>query len=304
MSDKLKFILVCGPTATGKSALALHLAKQLNAPIINADSLQVYRKLDIGTAKPSIAERKLVPHYLFDICDPGEVFTAGDYRRATEETLISIKAQKHKFAVIVGGSGFYLQALEKGMFEFGKIPTEIRESLEADFAANGLAQLYSELKQRDPEYAAKISENDTYRIMRALEVIRFSNKPMTVIRAEFQGNPLDVEWLKMGISVPRDELRIRVRNRTQKMLEAGWIDEVQSLLNFKEWPPMKSVGYREVVEFLEGKIAYGDLIGEIETATMQLAKRQSTWFRRDPEIHWLMQPEVSFSALKLIEELD
>jgi len=291
---------VVGPTASGKSDFAIKEAQRQNGIIVNADSVQIYKHLDIGSAKPSAADRLLVPHYLYDIVLPNEDFTAGDFRRAALEV---IEKNKNRPIFFVGGSGFYIQALEKGMYELPKISADKKSEILLTLDKWQSAEaLYSELGLRDPVAAKRLSPNDAYRVRRALEIILTTGRKMTEIEDEFKLHSKrladDYEVKKIGFKVPRTVLRQRVTDRTRIMLKNGFLDEVRGLIDkgFAQTKALHSVGYRECVAYLAGqqkserfvaeRLATERLVSEIVTSTMQLAKKQMTWFRRDPDIEW------------------
>ena len=280
-------VLVVGPTGSGKSDLALALADEFGGAILNCDSLQTYKRLDIGTAKPTREERARIPHHLFDVMEPGEVLTAGDYRRMALEVLA--RELPHRTVFGVGGSGFYIQALEKGMFDVGKPSPEIESEVRAEAERLGLSAMYAKLTKEDPDYADQISPNDSYRILRALIIIRDSGKSVTDLKASFQVEKFPYPLLKLGLLPSREELLPRVEARARRMLESGLIDEVRALIRdgHGDWPPLQSVGYRETVAYLKGEIPEEKLLPLIVEKTMQLAKKQKTWFKRDTEIRWL-----------------
>lgn len=295
---KTRLVFVVGPTASGKSEFAVHLAESLTAhgqrtEIINADSVQFYAELEIGAAKP---ERELcarVPHHLLGHVALGANYTAGDFRRAALEI---IKRRSEELAVqiflVVGGSGFYLQALERGMFEVPSVDVPLRERLESELGERGLAWLYSELQTRDALAAEKIKPQDKYRILRALEILRSdrAGRTLTEIKSQFQTLSAESEFsvFKIGLRWTRTALRERIERRTKSMLARGLIAETEKLrqAGYAAWPPLSSVGYLQVQEFLDGKILHADLEPLIVTRTMQLAKRQMTWFKRDQSIVW------------------
>lgn len=280
---------VVGPTASGKSGLAIELARKLNGAVANSDSLQIYTGLDIGTAKPSQAERSKLPHFLFDIVPLGQAFTAGDYRRAALDVIEKQIPQRD--LIFVGGSGFYIQALDKGMNEVLPVPPEIIESLDESEKQNGLLHLWHQLLQADPESAAKIHPNDGYRIKRALSVIMASGEKWSSQQERTKdGQHLSSRYRvkKIGLKWERSELLKRVEFRTKEMLENGLIEEVQALIEkgFASWAPLQSVGYKETLDFLKNHTSKDQLFQLIVQSTMQLAKKQMTWFKRDAEIQW------------------
>ena len=297
-------IFVVGPTACGKSQLALELAQHFSGAILNCDSLQVYKRLDIGTAKPTQDERQKIPHYLFDVLDPGDVLTAGDYRRLALTELQARLPERMIFAV--GGSGFYIQALEKGMFEVDKPTPEIEHKVREQLAANGLENLYAELKTLDPESAEDISPNDSYRIVRALVVLHDSGRKMSDLKKQFQPEKLPFPYLKLGLNLNRETLLPRVTERTRKMLDSGLLQEVERLLRdgYEAWPALHSVGYKECVDHLRGRLSLEQLAPKIIEKTMQLAKKQRTWFKRDQDIQWLKPENPVQQAIQYVNNIE
>lgn len=304
----MKVVFVVGPTASGKSSLAISLAQKFSGAIVNCDSIQLYQKVDIGSAKPTHDEMKMVPHFLFDFVAPPDEITAGEYSRLFFAKLKELEA-KFKTVFVVGGTGFYFQAIEKGMFPIGPTDEKIKEQVLIEMAeTGGPLRLYQELRARDPQKADKISPNDHYRLGRAIEMIRAHGKSVSEIEEEFRKfqAPFPYPLLKMGIQIDRSHLASRVRLRTQQMLESGWIEEVEDLLSqgLKSWAPLSSVGYREIVQFLEEKSDKNlkNLEDLIVQSTMRLAKKQRTWFARDHEIHWLTST-TGETMLKSAEDL-
>lgn len=288
LSNKIVFVL--GPTASGKSALALELAKRENGAVVNCDSLQVFKGLDIGTAKPTLAERASLPHFLFDFVALGQNFTAGDYRRSALEVIERELPRQDLF--FVGGSGFYIQALDKGMNEVLPVAPETIKALDEAEAEHGLLHLWHQLEQLDAESAKKIHPNDGYRIKRALSVIQTSGEKWSAQQATAKDDQhLSSRFTvkKIGLKWERDHLHKRVIERTEAMLETGLIEEVQSLVQggFGSWSPLQSVGYKETLSYLKGELGRNELAPAITQSTMQLAKKQMTWFKRDPEIQWV-----------------
>ncbi|MEK6553801.1 MAG: tRNA (adenosine(37)-N6)-dimethylallyltransferase MiaA [Bdellovibrionota bacterium] len=281
---------IVGPTASGKTQLALDLARAENGIIVNGDSLQVFRQLDIGTAKPSLQERQLCPHFLFDIVDVGQEFTAGEYRRAALK-VIEDNIEKHNI-FIVGGSGFYLRALDKGMFNVEAVPAETVAQVESWQIEKGNQFLWDELKARDADSAKAIHVNDSYRLVRALSVVLHTGKAWSQMKQDFKDNEQTLSdrftVKKIGLQVDREKLRSRVEQRTQNMLADGLVAEVQGLLKIvrPDWAPLQSVGYKEVLQFLQGELAEADLAATITQSTMRLAKKQMTWFKKDLDVEW------------------
>jgi tRNA dimethylallyltransferase len=289
----MKAIFVVGPTATGKSQLAISLALKFGGSIINCDSIQFYNRLKIGSAGPSDEELKQVPHYLYSYVNPPQEVTAGQYLRDFHNLIETNKNLKGPL-IIVGGTGFYVQALEKGMYNVPQIQPELKQQIEDEIKEHGNEKAYKELTDFDPE--TKIHINDAYRIGRALEVKRAFNLKMSELKMQTLLSD-DVEtkfklpfpFIKIGVDVDREVLVRKIALRTKKMLQAGFIDEVKALIDegHSEWAPMNSVGYSEIKNFLAGQIAEVDLEELINQSTRQLTKKQRTWFKRDPAIKWV-----------------
>ncbi len=278
---------VVGPTGAGKSAWALNQAERVNAIIVNADSIQVYKYFDLGSAKPTVADRARAQHELYDLVLPDQEFTAGDYRR---EALAVIEREYHNREIfVVGGSGFYIQALENGMYDIPKVNDEIRTQVR-QWEAN--RELWPQLERIDPASARKLSPNDHYRLRRALEGSLATGRPWSEVAQNLKQNPnrlaarYDVR--KVGLTVERSRLRARIVERTAAMLTYGLIDEAKSLVNqgYRDTRPFNSVGYFECKEYLAGRLSRDRLAEAIVISTMQLAKKQMTWFRRDNAITW------------------
>lgn len=297
-------IFVVGPTGVGKSNWALATAKRLGGAILNCDSVQAYRGLDIGTAKPTRQEQSEVPHYLFDVMEPGEILTAGDYRRMALKVLEERLPQQPVFAV--GGSGFYIQALEKGMFEIDKIDPDVETKIRDRLSAQSLQDSFEELKRLDPETAEDLSPNDSYRIQRALIVVHGLGKKLSLLKKEFRPKKLPYPVIKVGINADRTVLRDRIELRAQQMLKEGLIGEVEGLLaqNLKDWPILQSVGYKQVLMYKNGELSKEQLLPEITLRTVQLSKRQMTWFQRDKEIQWFDLKQMESATRWLLGELD
>jgi len=285
-------LFIIGSTGTGKSRLALELAEELKLPIVNSDSVQVYQRVNIGTAKPTAEEMDRVPHYLYDKVAPPHRFTAGDYRSRALEVLAELNPQGP--VVVVGGSGFYIQALQKGMYPVPKVSAGVVQQLNRELQSQGSQVLYEELRLKDLEFAKTISANDAYRIIRALSLIRSHNKTMSEVQAQFRDNHssrFPYPYCHLMLNMNRDHLRIKVRARVVKMIKAGLVEEVKALMDegLSGWGPMQSVGYKQTQAFIQtahlrGEFAEAELVEEITQQTMRLAKAQLTWFRRYPGV--------------------
>ena len=297
-----------GPTASGKSALALSCAEEFGGEIINGDSLQVFSSLDIGTAKPTRVEQEKVKHHLIDIVPEGGSFTAGDFRRFALQVIESAEKAGAKHIYVVGGSGFYIQALVSGMYDLPKPSSEVKKQVQDLIEQRGWDVIYREVISRDPVFAQRLKANDHYRIQRALEMIFSSGKTMTEILEDFEAaklakNPFPFHYICVGLDLPVEELRKNVEARTRAMLLKGWVDEVKSVLDrgLANWEPMKSVGYNEICCFLAGTLPEEKLVDQIVTRTLQLAKRQRTWFRNKVKVDWFRSSD-SVKAKNFIGE--
>ena len=298
-----KIIILLGPTAVGKSELALALAGAFGGEIINADSQQVYRYLDIGTAKPSPQDRERVPHHLIDIVNPDEEFNVGLFRRLAAESIADAHRRDRK-VVVCGGTGLYLKALSRGLFEGPGQNADIRAELARRIETEGQASLYRRLAQIDPTVLSTIHPNDRQRTIRALEVFQLTGKPLSQWQKEhaFQEQPYEV--LKIGLNLLREELYDRINERCARMVEAGLLEEVRGLvakgyeLALK---PLRSVGYRQMGQVLQGRRELPAAIDEMKQETRRLAKRQLTWFRADPEVRWFhpREKDLIFEAASL-----
>ena len=280
-------ISIFGPTAVGKSKLAVEIAKNFSGEIISADSMQVYRGMDIGTAKPTIEQRQGIPHHLIDIRDPDKEWTVSDFVEETKHLIPAIEARGN-VSMIVGGAGLYLWALLEGfVFPIAPADKKLRAELEKEDPAN----LYSQLKAIDPSAAQKIHLNDKKRIIRALEVYKLTGKPISQIqrseepRISFSGS----EPILIGLTLPRDILYRRIEERIDRMMAAGLIDEVKVLLAKgypKDLPSFQALGYKEVIEYLDGKWDQEKMVSELKKRTRNFARRQMTWFKRFKNVKW------------------
>ncbi|MGD1807817.1 tRNA (adenosine(37)-N6)-dimethylallyltransferase MiaA [Dapis sp. BLCC M126] len=285
MTFDFSLITICGPTATGKSGLALDLAQRLGSVILSADSRQVYKYFNIGTAKPTITERELVPHYLIDICEPTKTLTLAEYQEQAQRLIVNSPTAQTDFAppsLLVGGTGLYIKAIVKGL----KIPrVGPNERLRSQLSDLGQNQCYKMLQQVDEVAAEKIHPNDAVRTLRALEVFYVSGKPISQQQGE---NPPDYPILQIGLDCDVEVLGERIRHRTEKMVEVGLVEEVKFLCEkySPELPLLDTLGYAEMKQYLAGDISLTEAIDATVLHTRQFAKRQRTWFRAYPEIEW------------------
>jgi tRNA dimethylallyltransferase len=295
VSDR-PLVAVVGPTAAGKSALALRIARAFSGEIVSCDSLQVYRGLDIGSAKPSPEERRLVPHHLIDVVDPGEEFSAAEYARRARGAIQDIAA-RGRLPVVVGGTGLYLKALLEGLFEGPARDEDLRGRLEGQAREKGDAYLHRVLARVDPPAAARIPPRDRVRVVRALEVRFRSGRTLSESHREGAVPLQGFETLIVGLHPDRSELRVAVERRTQAMIGSGLLDEVRGLLDCGLDPgvrPLQAIGYRQAVARLQGTGDEADLRRDIVTATMRYAKRQMTWFRHQAAVAWPGSTEQAF----------
>lgn len=289
---KPRLLVILGPTASGKSRLAMEIAGALGGEIVSSDSLQVYKYLDIGTAKPSLEERTLVPHHLVDIIEPDLEFNAGTFRREASSVMESLAAAG-KNIVAAGGTYLYVKALLSGLIEGLPADRGLRAALRKERAEHGAEHLYKRLVSIDPESASKIHPNDYIRTERALEVYELTGQKMSLLQSLHEFGVRDYDYLKIGISVEREELRRRIDARVDGMISAGLVDEVRGLRNMGYGPwlkPMQSIGYKEINAYLDGEIDLERAVELIKRDTKRFAKRQMTWLRADREIRWFDIP--------------
>ncbi len=302
--DPRILIAIVGPTASGKSSLAISAALELDGEIVNCDSMQMIRGMEIGTAKPTDEERRKVPHHLFDRITPDEFYSAGRYMVEARAICEQIRS-RGKIPVVVGGTGLYLRALLEGIFEGpGKSP-EIRRRLKRIAEKKGDAHLHALLARKDPLSAERIHTSDRTRILRALEVYFASGQPISSLQP--RKSPLkEVRILKFGIRLPRQVLYQRIEDRVARMFEGGLLEEVERLL--KEYSPQskgfEALGYRHAAAHLRGEIGRAEAIERTARDTRRYAKRQMTWFRKETHLHWIDAPGESKEALnKLLQRL-
>jgi tRNA dimethylallyltransferase len=295
-STRVGFIV--GSTAVGKSSLAIQIAERLGAEIVNADSRQVYRGMDIGTAKPGADELRRVRHHLIDIRDPGRPLDVAEFMALARDAIAEIAARGQR-VLVVGGSGLYLRAIRDGIFAGPSASAEIRARLNALASAHGVGELFARLKEVDPDAAVSIKPNDLKRIVRALEVYDQTGVPISQFqrRHHFAERPFDT--LAVGFTLPRPVLYTTIEQRFDAMIEQGLIAEVQRLMANGYELPLSTIGYREIAGFVRGEITLTEAIARAKRASRQFAKRQLTWFRADPEIVWLDAAHGADEAMKL-----
>ena len=278
-----KLIVICGATATGKSSLAIALANRMNSAILSADSRQVYREFNIGTAKPAISEQQTVPHYLIDICEPTETLTLAEYQMQAQTLIKKMHGELSIMPLLVGGTGLYIRSITKGL----KIPrVSPQPQLRSQLQTLGQHQCYAMLQQVDPDAAAKIHAHDQVRTLRSLEVFYATGQPMSAQQGE---QPPTYPILQIGLECSdRVQLQHRITQRTTQMIDNGFVAEVEFLCQKygADLPLLNTLGYAEFRQFLTGEISQTDAIAATILHTRQFAKRQRTWFRAYPEIEW------------------
>ena len=291
-SFSAKILIICGPTASGKSDLALRLAHALDAEIVNADSMQIYRGLDIGTAKPSPDQRAEIRHHLIDVAEPDQPFSAADFSDAADDAIRDI-VSRGKRVIVAGGTGLYMRALVKGLVDSPSGAGEIRQDLQDEAGRVGNEAMLERLRSVDPELAASLHPNNLVRIIRALEVYHLTGIPLSRYQREHAFVPRRYDALQIGISVDRGELYKRIDDRVERMLADGLLGEVRALLAAgfgRDLKPMRSIGYKEAAAHLSGELSREEAARLIKRDTRHYAKRQWTWFKADPDILWFEYP--------------
>lgn len=299
--------MVLGPTASGKTALSLKVAKEFRGEIVNCDSVAVYREFNIGTAKPSVAERALAPHYLIDCVDPTTSYTAGEYSRDARAILREIQKRGH-VPIVAGGTGLYLRALLEGLFAGPQRSEELRERLRERASERGGAYLHRVLSKVDPAAATKIHSNDTPKVIRAIEVCVTTRQKMTDLWKQKPDPLRDFRILRIGLNPDRDALYSRINNRAEKMFAEGLIEETRMLFaKYGESArPLTSLGYKQAMQVLRREMDAAQALAAAQQAHRNYAKRQITWFRREPDVHWLSgfgdDGSIQEAAVTLVQE--
>ena len=285
--DPLLAVIV-GPTASGKTALSLSLAERFGGEIVNCDSVACYRELEIGTAKPSAEERGRAPHHLFDIVSPAEPLTAGDYARRARAVLDEIRG-RGRLPIVAGGTGLYLRALLEGLFPGPPRSEELRARLRTRSQEKGSPHLHRMLMRLDPAAARAIHPNDAAKLIRAIEVCLAARQKMTDLWAQGRDPLRGFRILRLGLDPERNALYDRINQRARRMFDAGLVEETRALLDKygAAAPPLSSLGYRQAAQLLRGEIDRKLAMWAAQQAHRNYAKRQMTWFRREPDVHWL-----------------
>ena len=285
---KPKIIIICGPTGIGKTAVAVDLAHHFNGQIIGADSMQIYKYMDIGTAKPTAEEQNRVAHHMIDIVEPDETFDAARYARLARAKIFALN-QQNITPFVVGGTGLYIKALLYGLFNAAVSDPDVRRRLKEEGAVHGCEYLHARLGRLDPESARRLHTHDTYRILRALEVVETTGKPISRHHQEHGFLEQPFRSLKIGLNMDRAILYEGINARVDAMICAGFVDEVRSLLA-RGYPSdlksLQSIGYRHMLDYIEGRLSWEECTRTLKRDHRRYAKRQLTWFGADPEIIW------------------
>lgn len=300
-----KVVVIAGPTATGKTALAVELSLALaeKGEIINADSMQVYAGMDIGTAKPAPEDQRGIVHHLLDVVEPDEEFNAAVFCSLALPLVKDIE-QRGRACFVVGGTGLYIRGLVEGLFICPSVDRGLRKELKLECEAMGPSKLHERLKRIDPETAGRIHPNDKLRIIRALEIFHLTDRRPADLAKEQSLKDRPVNALKLCLDVDRNRLYERINQRSLAMVEAGLLEETEELLAKGYSPdlkPMKGIGYRHMLEYLDGDCSFEEAVHGLQRDTRRYAKRQLTWFRADPEFIWIAPEELSL-AKRMIEE--
>ena len=287
--QKNKVIVICGPTASGKTALSIELAKKINGEIVSCDSMQIYKDMDIGTAKPTVEEMQGIKHYLIGYVSPEKRYSVADYKIDAKKAIKEI-IKKGKMPIVVGGTGLYLDSLIYEIeYQDIKLDEQYRNKLEEEVEKQGLEKLYEKAKQIDPKAIKKISPNDKKRILRILEIYHATGKTKTEQEIESRKKEVEYDYKVYALNWDRQKLYNRINKRVDMMIEQGLVEEVKQILDkYDNFPTaMQGLGYKEVVEYLNGNLTKEEMIEKIKIETRRYAKRQLTWFRKNKQTIWL-----------------
>lgn len=304
MENKPKVIVICGPTASGKTSLSIELAKKINGEVISSDSMQIYKDMDIGTAKPTKEEMEDIKHYLIDFVPPNERYSVASFKKDAEKAIEEILA-KGKVPIVVGGTGLYVNSLIYGIeFNSIEIDEKYRKELDERVEKEGLDTLYEEAKKIDPEAINNISKNDKKRIIRILEIYKQTGKTKTEQEKESRKNGVKYDYKVFAINMDREILYERINKRVDIMIEQGLIQEVENLIQkYKEFPTaMQGLGYKEVVQFINGELTKEEMIEKIKQETRRYSKRQITWFKKNKNTIWLDGLDTKQNNINIILE--
>ncbi len=299
-------VVILGPTGSGKTSLSVALGQRFDGEIVSCDSVAVYRGLEIGSAKPSVEQRRLIPHHLLDVVDPDAFYTAGDYSRAARETIADIVG-RGRLPIVTGGTGLYLRALLQGLFPGPQRSAPLRDRLLRRAEARGPLSLHRILRRLDPASGARIHANDTAKVIRAIEVTLAASRPMSEAWKEGREALTGYRILRLGLDPVRAQLYERINTRARAMFAQGLIEETRELIaRYGRSPSLDSLGYRQAAEHLDGTLTLEQAIAAASQGHRNYAKRQLTWFRREPEVSWLKgfgdDPSLSAEAESLVAQ--
>ena len=301
---KQKVIIICGPTASGKTDLSINIAEKINGEIVSADSMQIYKDMDIGTAKPSMEERKKIEHYMIDIINPDERYSVADFKCEAMKCIEKI-VKKGKVPIVVGGTGLYIDSIYYGI-EYNEIKTDLvyREKLEEIAKKEGLEKLYEKALEIDPIAIKKISKNDKKRIIRVLEIYHETGKTKTEQEAESIKKEKQYDYKIIAIDMDRKQLYERINKRVDMMIDQGLIEEVEKILKkYNTFPTaMQGLGYKEVVKYINNEYTKEEMIEKIKMESRRYAKRQITWFKRNKDIIWLNSSDKEKQMMEVLSK--
>ena len=302
--NKKKVVVICGPTASGKTALSIELAKKIGGEVVSCDSMQIYKDMDIGTAKPTIEEMQGIKHYMIDILSPDERYSVADYKVQAKKAIREI-IEKGKTPIVVGGTGLYVDSLiyeiEYPNIQFDE---KYRAKLEKQVEEKGLEELYKKAEEIDPEAIQKISKNDKKRILRILEIYHATGKNKTEQEKKSREKKPEFDYLVYGLNMPREKLYKKIDLRVDVMIKQGLIEEVKKVYKkYRKFPTaMQGLGYKEVVEYLNNNLTKEEMIDKIKQETRRYAKRQMTWFRKNKQTIWLDTENTIQNNIQIILE--
>lgn len=299
-----KMLAVIGPTASGKTRLGIDLANALDGEIISADSVQIYRQMDVATAKPTPEERSQAPHHLINIIDPDQTFNAGNFVNAADKVIRDL-VTRHKVPILLGGTSLYVRALINGIIQVPDTPDEIKDKVRCIVKEKGLSFLYQLLRESDPESAAQLHPNDVSRISRAMEVFWTTGKSIKFFQEDHRFQQKRYDVIKVGCEWDRSELYERINLRVLQMVEKGLIEETEMLLSkgyTADLPSMQTIGYKQAVAHVYGKMSRSEMIEDIQQKTRRYAKKQLTWYRRDRSVHWLPKGRLNQETIELVKQ--
>lgn len=299
MAKKKTLVVVLGPTAVGKTDIAIRLARELHTEIISADSRQLYLEIPIGTAAPAVDQLAAVPHHFTGTLSLHQDYNISQYEKEVL-ALLRQKFREHNVMIMCGGSGLYIDAVCKGIDQLPDSDPVLRKSLQEKWQQQGIGALQEQLKSLDPEYYAQVDRQNHKRLMRAIEVCLQTDKKYSELRLN-KPQKRDFNILKIGLQLPREMLFEHINRRTETMMENGWLEEAKKVLPFRKQNALNTVGYKELFAYLDGKLTLEEAIEKIKTNTRRYAKRQLTWFKKDKEIHWFSPEDVEV-ILQFVKE--